>query len=106
MFLEGTNYTERCIVQIKDGVSWADVGYMKLEVGQEKLGTEAENGRVGRCSNCYRVLLNLYAIYARYGTINILLPFTDLLRNARPYVARPASFSSHEIKYPSFLGVT
>ena len=40
-------------------------------------------------------LLNLYAIYARYGTINILLPFTDLLRNARPYVARPASFSSH-----------
>ena len=55
MFLEGTNYTERCIVQIKDGVSWADVGYMKLEVGQEKLGTEAGNGRVGRCSNCYRV---------------------------------------------------
>ena len=37
-------------------------------------------------------LLNLYAIYARYGTINILLPFTDLLRNARPYVARPAFF--------------
>ena len=40
-------------------------------------------------------VLNLYAIYARYGTINILLPFTDLLRNARPYGARPASFSSH-----------
>ena len=27
------------------------------------------------------VLLNLYAIYTRNGTINILLPFTDLLRN-------------------------
>ena len=45
--------------------------------------------------SCPKILLNLYAIYARYGTINILLPFTDLLRNARPYVARPASFSSH-----------
>ena len=41
------------------------------------------------------VMLNLYAIYARNGTINILLPFTDLLRNVRPYVVRPASFSSH-----------
>ena len=41
------------------------------------------------------LLLNLYAIYARYGTINILLPFTDLLRNVRPYVTRPAFFSSH-----------
>ena len=40
------------------------------------------------------LMLNLYAIYARNGTINILLPFTDLLRNARPYVTRPASFSS------------
>ena len=27
-------------------------------------------------------VLNLYAIYAHNGTINILLPFTDLLRNA------------------------
>ena len=40
-------------------------------------------------------VLNLYAIYARNGTINILLPFTDLLRNTRPYVTRPTSFSSH-----------
>ena len=39
--------------------------------------------------------LNLYAIYTRNGTINILLPFTDLLRNTRPYVTRPASYSSH-----------
>ena len=40
-------------------------------------------------------LLNLYAIYARNGTINILLPFMDLLHNAQPYIARPASFSPH-----------
>ena len=40
-------------------------------------------------------LLNLYAIYAHNGTINILLPFTDLLCNAQPYVAHPASFLSH-----------
>ena len=40
-------------------------------------------------------MINLYAIYARNGTINILLPFMDLLHNARPYVTRPASFSSH-----------
>ena len=39
--------------------------------------------------------LNLYAIYARNGTINILLPFTDLLCNAQPYVTCPASFLSH-----------
>ena len=41
------------------------------------------------------VVLNLYAIYACNGTINILLPFTDLLHNTRPYVAHPTSFSSH-----------
>ena len=40
-------------------------------------------------------MLNLYAIYARNGTINILLPFTDLLRNVQPYVVRTTSFSSH-----------
>ena len=40
-------------------------------------------------------MLNLYAIYARNGTINILLPFTDLLHNTWPYVTRPASFLSH-----------
>ena len=28
------------------------------------------------------IVLNLYATYARNGTINMLLPFTDLLRNA------------------------
>ena len=44
---------------------------------------------------CKRGMLNLYVTYARNGTINVLLPFTDLLRNARPYVTRPASFSSH-----------
>ena len=40
-------------------------------------------------------ILNLYAIYARNGMITILLPFTDLLRNARPYIAHPTSLSSH-----------
>ena len=40
-------------------------------------------------------VLNLYAIYAHNGTINILLPFMDLLCNARAYVMCPASFSSH-----------
>ena len=40
-------------------------------------------------------VLNLYAIYAQNGTINVLLPFTDLLHNARPYVVCPTSFSSH-----------
>ena len=41
------------------------------------------------------LLLNLYVTYARNGMINILLPFMDLLRNVRPYVTCPASFSSH-----------
>ena len=41
------------------------------------------------------LLLNLYATYARNGTINMLLPFMDLLRNVQPYVAHPAPFSSH-----------
>ena len=40
-------------------------------------------------------VLNLYAIYAQNGTINILLPFMDLLCNVQPYVMCPASFSSH-----------
>ena len=46
-------------------------------------------------TNSSKTMLNLYATYARNGTINVLLPFTDLLHNVRPYVARPASFSSH-----------
>ena len=29
VFPEGTNDAEWCTVQIKDGASWADVGYMK-----------------------------------------------------------------------------
>ena len=41
------------------------------------------------------LVLNLYVIYAQNGIINILLPFTDLLCNAQPYIARPASLSSH-----------
>ena len=41
------------------------------------------------------LVLNLYAIYAHNGTINILIPFMDLLRNAWPYVTRPAFFSSY-----------
>ena len=41
------------------------------------------------------LMLNLYAIYTQNGMINILLPFMDLLCNAQPYVARPASFLSH-----------
>ena len=40
-------------------------------------------------------VLNLYVIYAWNGMINVLLPFTDLLHNAQPYVACPASFLSH-----------
>ena len=40
-------------------------------------------------------VLNLYAIYAQNGMINILLPFMDLLCNAQPYVTHPASFLSH-----------
>ena len=35
---------------------------------------------------CMQWFICLYATYARNGTINVLLPFTDLLRNARPYV--------------------
>ena len=50
---------------------------------------------VNGCDGVSRYMLNLYTTYARNGTINVLLPFTDLLRNARPYIACPASFSSH-----------
>ena len=40
-------------------------------------------------------VLNLYVIYAQNGTINVLLPFTDLLHDTQPYVMCPTSFSSH-----------
>lgn len=41
VFPEGTSYTEPCIVQVKDGASWAGVEYVKWRVEQEKLGREA-----------------------------------------------------------------
>ena len=41
------------------------------------------------------ILLKLYAIYARNGTIYLLLPFLDFLHNAQPYIVHPAFLSSH-----------
>ena len=45
--------------------------------------------------NSQTLVLNLYVIYTRNGTINILLPFMDLLHNAWPYIAHPTSLLSH-----------
>ena len=71
--------------------------------------TLSNDERLLAAMDCYRIntevsiralakhfgVLNLYAIYAHNGTINILLPFMDLLHNTRPYIMHPASFLSH-----------
>ena len=46
VFPEGTSYTEPCIVQVKDGASWAGVEYVKWKVEQERLGRVVEMGEL------------------------------------------------------------